>query len=190
MSHNKNSPYQNSFFFEPLLHSPLTDFRYPEVTIREQLTAAVRRFKPTIVFTWHSSPQLLLQPGNGWDDLGFHPDHQAVGSIALATVMGPSAGTRLIFPDLLLAGLQPHGVSQIYLWQYQEFSHYFDITPTMEAKVAALAEHKSQYPNVDDLRVEVHMLGATAAGYIRAPGVTYAELFFQICMLTNCALAP
>lgn len=171
-----------------LLGSIKITCRYPEAVIREQLTACIRRYRADIVFTWHIEPQLLLQPGNGWDDLGFHPDHQAVGAIALATAMGPSAGTRLIFPDLLLAGLQPYGVSMIFLWTFQGFSHYFDVTPVMAAKVNAMAAHRSQYPDVAAMRAGLELVDGRAAKLAGARG-QYAELYFRICMVDGCAFA-
>lgn len=166
---------------------------YPEQTIQEDLTVCVRRHRPAVVFTWHPEWQLDLQPGEGWDDLGYHPDHQAVGELAIATTQGPSAGDPYFFPTLLLAGLEPYGVSQIYLFTFQGYSHYVNITQLgiINGKIDSLLAHRTQYPDPDPLSAsikELGMRGAQMAG-VSGEGVAYAELFYRICMNPNCAIA-
>ena len=168
---------------------------YPEQQIREDLTICVRRHRPDVVFTWHPEWQLDLQPGEGWDDLGFHPDHQAVGALAVATTLGPSAGDGYMFPSLARAGLKPFGVSQIFLWTLQGFSHYFNISNpnTVQAKIASLLAHRTQFPSEDAVSEDVRMLGSRAAdmaGVSGPGGVQYAELFYRICIFSDCAIGP
>ena len=56
----------------------------------------------------------------------------------------PSAGTRLIFPELLAEGLEPHEVRQVYIHGAERADTYVDIAGTMDQKLAALREHRSQ----------------------------------------------
>jgi len=128
---------------------------YPEVDVRKQMTVIVRSVKPDVVFTWFPYPDLSVPPGTAncpkcWSDLGYHPDHQCTGRICLDTVIGPSARTDFIFPDLADAGLES--------WQPDEFymvgllnngiTHYVDITgDPMQAKINAFLIHKSQVGN-------------------------------------------
>jgi LmbE family N-acetylglucosaminyl deacetylase len=72
-----------------------------------------------------------------------HPDHRAAADAALDAVF-PSAGTRWIFPELLNEGLEPHNVSVVYLYGTAEPDTWVDITETIDLKIRALCEHRSQ----------------------------------------------
>jgi LmbE family N-acetylglucosaminyl deacetylase len=72
-----------------------------------------------------------------------HPDHRAAADVALDAVF-PSAGTRLIFPELLDEGLEPHEVRQVYIHGAERPDTYVDIAEFLDVKVAALRAHKSQ----------------------------------------------
>jgi len=43
-----------------------------------------------------------------------HPDHRVAADVALDAVF-PSAETRLIFPELLAEGLEPHHVKRVFI---------------------------------------------------------------------------
>ena len=60
--------------------------------------------------------------------------------------MFPSACTRFIFRELLDEGLEPHKVSEIYLFATLEADTFVDITDTVELKIKALRCHRSQLP--------------------------------------------
>jgi LmbE family N-acetylglucosaminyl deacetylase len=72
-----------------------------------------------------------------------HPDHRVAADVALDAVF-PSAGTRLIFPELLAEGLEPHEVGQVYIHGAERPDTWVDIADTLEVKLAALRAHKSQ----------------------------------------------
>jgi LmbE family N-acetylglucosaminyl deacetylase len=72
-----------------------------------------------------------------------HPDHRAASDVALDAVF-PSAGTRLIFPELLAEGLEPHEVRQVYIHGAERPDTYVDVAETLDVKLAALRAHKSQ----------------------------------------------
>ena len=72
-----------------------------------------------------------------------HPDHRVAADVALDAVF-PSAGTRLIFPELLDEGLDPHEVRQVYIHGAERADTWVDVGETLDLKLAALRAHKSQ----------------------------------------------
>src|SRR6185369_3436258 len=69
----------------------------PTLALRKDLTRVIRQFKPDAVMT--GNPEAWFYG----DEYVNHPDHRAVAQAACEAVF-PSAGTRLIFTDLLAAG--------------------------------------------------------------------------------------
>jgi LmbE family N-acetylglucosaminyl deacetylase len=56
----------------------------------------------------------------------------------------PSSENRLIFPELIVEGLELHRVKQVYLNFSLQPNLYVDITTTWDRKMDALLAHKSQ----------------------------------------------
>ncbi len=56
----------------------------------------------------------------------------------------PSAETRLIFPELLTEGLEPHKVSFVFIHGSTQSDTFIDISEQLDVKVAALKQHKTQ----------------------------------------------
>jgi LmbE family N-acetylglucosaminyl deacetylase len=109
----------------------------PTLALRRDLTRVIRQFKPDAVVT--GNPE-------GWfygDEYVNHPDHRAAAQAACEAVF-PSAGTRLIFTDLLAAGYEPHDVKRLYIHGTEKPNTWVDITETMDTKVRALQQHASQ----------------------------------------------
>lgn len=116
----------------------------PSLELRRDLTREVRRYKPDVAMvpdptTWYF--------GNTYIN---HPDHRAVGEAALAAIF-PSARDRLTFPELLVEGFEPHKVREVYLSFSMNADTWVDITDTMDTKLAALREHRSQLPDMDEI---------------------------------------
>lgn len=116
----------------------------PSLELRRNLTREVRRYKPDVAMvpdptTWYF--------GNTYIN---HPDHRAVGEAALAAIF-PSARDRLTFPELLVEGFEPHKVREVYLSFSMNADTWVDITDTMDTKLAALREHRSQLPDMDEI---------------------------------------
>jgi LmbE family N-acetylglucosaminyl deacetylase len=109
----------------------------PSLNLRRDLTRLIRRFRPTAVVC--SDPTMRYY-GNSYLN---HPDHRVAADAALDAVF-PSAETRLIFPELLDEGLEPHHVSQIFIHGARRPDTFIDISETIEVKLAALREHKTQ----------------------------------------------
>src|SRR5215208_3110795 len=109
----------------------------PTIALRKELTRIIRQFKPDTVST--GNPE-------GWfygDEYLNHPDHRAAAQAACAAVF-PSAGSRLMFADLLSAGYEPHDVRRLYIHGTDKVNTWVDITETLDLKVQALQQHASQ----------------------------------------------
>jgi LmbE family N-acetylglucosaminyl deacetylase len=77
-----------------------------------------------------------------------HPDHRVAADVALDAVF-PSAETRFIFPELLDEGLAPHKVTRVFVHGAERPDAFIDIADTLDVKIAALREHKSQLGSWD-----------------------------------------
>jgi LmbE family N-acetylglucosaminyl deacetylase len=109
----------------------------PSIPLRRELTRLIRRHRPDAVLTGDPTVRYY---GTTYMN---HPDHRAAADVALDAVF-PSAGTRLIFPELLAEGLEPHEVRQVYIHGAERPDTYVDIAETLDVKVTALRAHKSQ----------------------------------------------
>src|SRR3989440_9396261 len=109
----------------------------PTLGLRRDLTRVIRRCRPHVV--------LCGDPTVRWygNEYLNHPDHRAVASAALDAVF-PSAETRVIFPELLAEGLEPHKVKEVFITGAVPPDTWIDITDTLEVKCAALRSHVSQ----------------------------------------------
>jgi len=109
----------------------------PTLGLRKELTRLMRRYKPEVVVT--GDPRRFFY---GSDYIN-HPDHRAAAQAACDAAF-PSAGTRLIFTDLLEEGLEPHNVKRLYLWGAEQADVWVDISGTIGLKIEALRQHASQ----------------------------------------------
>lgn len=99
---------------------------------RKQIVRLIRMYRPEIVAT--TDPYLRYV---------WHRDHRITGQVVMDAVF-PYARDFLSYPDLILDGLQPHKVKEIWFWGAEDINHRFDITATFNLKIAALRCHKSQ----------------------------------------------
>ncbi len=105
--------------------------------LRKELTRLIRQFKPEVVFSGN--------PG-GWfygSDYINHADHRAAAEAAVSAVF-PSAGSRLMFTDLLEAGYEPHEVKRLYVHGADQSETWVDISAVIDIKIEALRKHTSQ----------------------------------------------
>ncbi len=116
------------------------DYVDGEVTYSRELVRDIVRYirllRPDAVFT-HEPAQIIASRAIN------HPDHRAVGEATLDAVY-PMARTRPAYPDLVAEGLEPHRVSDVYLWNSSEPNFEVDITDVLELKIQALLCHRSQ----------------------------------------------
>jgi len=114
----------------------------PTMALRKEVTRLIRQYKPDVVVI--GDPGAVFY-GNGYIN---HPDHRAAAQLGLYATF-PSAGTRLIFTDLLEMGYEPHNVKRVYIHGSENADTWVDITSTIDIKIAALKEHASQLGDWD-----------------------------------------
>ena len=138
----------------------------PSLGLRERITLAIRSERPEIVMT-HDPTVLFVN--NEWVN---HPDHRAVGQVTVDAVF-PTARDPLNFREHLDRGLGAWKVAELYLWSTNEANQLVDIGSTIDRKIAALAQHASQFRQFDDVarwvRRRSEELGERA-GYRAAEG--------------------
>jgi LmbE family N-acetylglucosaminyl deacetylase len=111
-----------------------------EVTLALRGTVAevIRRVRPEVV--------LGHDP---WKRYRLHPDHRAAGFLTCDGIV--AARDPHFFPA---QGLAPHRPSALLLWEADEVNHIEDVTGSVDAKLAALEAHASQFEStmgaVDD----------------------------------------
>lgn len=138
----------------------------PTLGLRKDLTRIIRRYRPDVVVTGDPDRRFF------GDDYMNHPDHRAAASAACDAVF-PSAGTRLIFSDLLAEGYEPHNVKRLYMHGSKNPNTWIDISETIGIKIEALKKHASQ---IGDWDVDKEMR-AWAAETGKEKGLAAAEAF-------------
>lgn len=138
----------------------------PSIELRRELTRLIRRHKPEVVVTGDPSARFY---GNEYVN---HPDHRAASEAAIYAVF-PSAGSRMIFADLLNEGLPPHEVKRLYIHGNDKPDTWVDIASTMEFKIDALKKHVSQGETHDSAQ----MLRDWAQEEGKPKALRYAESF-------------
>src|SRR4026208_817052 len=109
----------------------------PTMALRKDLTRLIRQYKPDTVSV--GNPEAWFYG----DEYVNHPDHRAAAQAACEAVF-PSAGSRLMFADLLPAGHAPHEGKRLYVHGTDKSNTWVDITETMDLKIQALQQHVSQ----------------------------------------------
>ena len=114
----------------------------PTLELRRDLTRLIRQYKPDVVICGDPTVRFY---GNSYMN---HPDHRVAADVSLDAVF-PSAGTRFIFPELLIEGLEPHEVKKVFIHGSEKGETYIDIGAVLDVKIAALKEHKTQLHDWD-----------------------------------------
>jgi LmbE family N-acetylglucosaminyl deacetylase len=109
----------------------------PSLALRRELTRLIRRYRPDAVVCGDPTVRFY-----GTDYLN-HPDHRVAADVTLDAVF-PSAETRLIFPELLAEGLEPHHVGAVFIHGSERPDTFIDIVDVLDVKLAALRAHRSQ----------------------------------------------
>ena len=115
-----------------------------DLNLREMLVREIRTFRPDAVLA--TDPETLFYGDGGVN----HTDHRAAGMAAIDAVY-PAARNPMAFPALARAGLAAHIVRRLYLFWSNHPNAWVDISPTLDRKLAALAEHRSQIRDMDAL---------------------------------------
>jgi len=141
----------------------------PTIALRRDIARVIREHKPEIVITGDPDSRF------GGDFYINHPDHRAAAEAALYGIF-PAAGNFNFYPELLAEGLEPHQIKEVWVEEWGGGSTFVDITDAMDAKIAALAEHKSQF-DIKDVEEFVRKWSAeTGEKY----GVGHAESYRKI----------
>jgi LmbE family N-acetylglucosaminyl deacetylase len=109
----------------------------PSIAMRRDLTRLIRRYRPQAVVC--GDPTMRFY-GNRYMN---HPDHRVAADVTLDAVF-PSAETRFIFPELLDEGLATHHVKEVWMHGSQRPDTFVDVADTLDLKIRALREHRSQ----------------------------------------------
>ena len=102
---------------------------------RAEVCYWIRRLRPDVV--------LGHDP---WKRYRLHPDHRHAGFLAVEGIV--AARDPHFFPE---QGVPPHRPSHLLLWEADEPDHAEDITSSIDKKLAALLEHRSQYRTTMDI---------------------------------------
>jgi LmbE family N-acetylglucosaminyl deacetylase len=102
-----------------------------EVTLalRGAVAEVIRRVRPDVV--------LGHDP---WKRYRLHPDHRAAGFLTCDGIV--AARDPHFFPE---QGLAAHRPSALLLWEADEVNHIEDVSGSVDAKLAALEAHASQF---------------------------------------------
>lgn len=140
----------------------------PDLALRRDLVRVIRQFKADVIVC--QDPTVYFY-GNQYIN---HPDHRAVATAAIEALF-PAAGNRNYFPELLEEGLEPIKIKEVYISNSREADVWVDTTGTIDRKIEALRQHKSQMGDWDPgptLRK-----WSAEDGKKRTPPVEYAEDF-------------
>jgi LmbE family N-acetylglucosaminyl deacetylase len=147
------------------LHFPDGELE-PTIEVRKAITREIRRYKPEVALCGDPTVRFF---GNDYMN---HPDHRAAADAACDAIF-PSAGTRLIFADLLTEGFLPHDINRVYIWGSEKPDVWIDTTDSIELKIEALRKHASQMGDWDPSE-EMRRWGAEAG---KDHELAYAESF-------------
>jgi len=144
----------------------------PSIPLRRELTRLIRRHRPDVVLTGDPTVRYY---GTTYMN---HPDHRVAADVALDAVF-PSAGTRLIFPELLAEGLEPHEVRQVYIHGTEKPDTYVDIAEVLDVKLAALRAHKSQMGEWDPTEMITQWAAQQGRRHKLKAAETYRRMLLQ-----------
>jgi len=116
--------------------------------VRRDIVREVRRFRPHIIVT--GDPTTYFRAGAFIN----HTDHRAAGAATIDAVF-PAAGNRMYFPELLREGLEPYAPKEVWLSGSNEPNMWVDVTDTIDVKITALREHKSQIKDPAELEKRI-----------------------------------
>lgn len=140
----------------------------PSLTLRKQLVKLIRQHNPNVVVC--GDPTAVFR-GNRIN----HPDHRAAATAAIDAVF-PASEMHLLYSEFEEEGITPHQVNYVYVSTMNEPDFFIDISGTMETKLRALREHKSQLGDWDP----EERLRERAAQVGKQVGLKYAEAFRRV----------
>ena len=137
------------------------------MAFRNQVSALIRKYEPEALVTH-----------DPWRSYQIHPDHRAIGTVSIDAIV--AARDHLYVPEQLVAGLEPHHTTHIFLFSTDAPDHLEDISDFMDKKMGSLACHASQLGHLPNWQDRVIQWAELTGERI---GVQYAEAFKHIELL-------
>jgi len=139
-----------------------------DLNLKREIVYYIRKLKPEIVIT--------MDPTVIYSSFGFinHTDHRAAGQATIDAVF-PLSRDRLTFPEQIREGLMPHKVKTLYLTNFDKSTEIINISDTIELKLKALKEHKSQIGEA-----AITMVKGWAKQLGKKHGYPFAEGFIKL----------
>ena len=129
--------------------------------LRHELVGWIRRWRPTVLFTH--------DPEQPYPRYLSHRDHRMVGRAALDAVY-PLARDRLaVIEHAWATMLEPHIVSEVWLFASAIADSCVDISVGFDAKIAARLAHVSQTPNPQELAINWRNRAAAVGSTLGVP---------------------
>lgn len=141
--------------------------------LRKQIVKIIRQIKPTTVIcfdptVYYDENRMMIN----------HPDHRISGEATMDSVY-PFARNARTFPELLAECLEPHVVEELLLVNFGKANYFVDISSTVDKKIEALSEHKSQFKDIEKFGERIKQM-TKMIGQKANPPVEYAEAFIRI----------
>ncbi len=146
----------------------------PTLDLRRDLVRVIRRHRPEVVLCGDPTAYFY------GDEYINHPDHRAAAQAALEAVF-PAASMPLVFPQMADEGLTPHQVKQVYIWGASDPNVWVDVTETIDRKIEALRQHKSQLGEWDPAEMITRGAKERAEGH----AMEYAEVFRRMILVRD-----
>jgi LmbE family N-acetylglucosaminyl deacetylase len=138
--------------------------------LKRDCVRLLRQYRPDVLITHDPTARIINNQRIN------HPDHLAVGDAVLNAVY-PLARDRLNFPEHEAEALEPYKVLDIFLTGTNEPILTVDITRTLDKKIAALLEHKSQIGEPEKLEERMRDFAARNA---EGTSFHFAERFRRV----------
>lgn len=137
----------------------------PTLELRKDYVRVIRKHKPEVVIAM--DPQRMYS-GNQYIN---HPDHRAV-AVATMDAIAPVAAMPLMYPELGEA----HKVREVWIQWTDDPDTWIDISETIDLKIQALLQHKSQ---VGEDVVKMVREWDMGAGKGLAPAETFKVIYLE-----------
>lgn len=160
--------------FLGLEHTWFLDYPDAHLEISQQLKKSlvriIRAYRPDVVFTF--DPSVVYSLSRNFIN---HPDHRAIGQAALDAIF-PMARDFLTFPEHKHQGLEPHKVTDMFLYNFDKANYFVDIASVIDQKFALLQKHDSQI-NAKEAKKLIYDWAKTRGAQV---GLTLAESFIHL----------
>lgn len=136
------------------------------LAFRQQLATLIRDVRPQRLVTH-----------DPWRHYLIHPDHRAVGTTVVDAVV--AARDYLFLPELAALGLKPHPPQELLFTFPDQPDFFVDITSTLERKLEAIAQHRSQMERSTNWQERIRERAQQAGEKANCP---YAEAFKRVAL--------